>query len=434
VPDIAPFRGYLYDLTKADAAKVLAPPYDVIDPDERTRLAALDPHNIVKLILPDSYEAAAKTQEAWIGDGTLRRDDYKAIYRYAQSFRHEDLGDREVTRTGFIAGVRLHPYSDAIILPHERTLRGPKEDRLALMKATSSHYSQIFTMYRDSAGEIDRAFKKVEREKPVFDVRMADGVRHVLWRCRDNETIGTVRHHMSRKKLYIADGHHRYETMLVLKQHFEQRGELSTYSAAQYGTMFLCNVDQTGMVVLPTHRVVHSLQGFAPAAFLEKAKEYFIVEKLENGAKNAAVVRKAISAAVAHQPAFAVVFPGESHAWVMTLSPSASATVLSLAPRAVAKLDVSVLHNLVFERMLGMTPAAQEAQTNLRYVKDTSKALAEAGTAGTQAVFLLAPVKVEQVTAVADAHEVMPQKSTFFYPKIASGVVINKIDPDEDLV
>jgi uncharacterized protein (DUF1015 family) len=434
VPDIAPLRGLLYDFSKIDAAKVLAPPYDVISPEERTRLAAADPHNVVRLNLPESYEAAAKTLDAWTTDGTLKRDDRKAVYRYHQIFSHPDLGPREVTRVGFIAAVKLHPYADNVILPHERTHRGPKEDRLALMKATSAQFSQIFTMYRDAPGEVDRLFKKTERDKPLFDVRLADGVRHVLWRCNDAEVIGPLRHTMSRKKLYIADGHHRYETMLALREHYEQKGALSQYSSAQYGVMFLCNVDQPGLVILPTHRVLHGLEGFTPASFLEKVKPYFIVDKVDNGVKDPAILRASIAEAVAHQPAFAVAFPGEAHAWRLTLAPSASASVMAMAPRAVAKLDVTLLHGVVFEKILGMTPAVQEAQTHLRYIQDTASALAELAKPGTQAAFLLAPQSVAEVTQVSDKHEVMPPKSTFFFPKIASGVVINKIDPDEDLV
>jgi uncharacterized protein (DUF1015 family) len=226
--DIAPFRGILFDPRRVDLAKVLAPPYDVIDPDEQVKLAAGDPHNVVRLILPqvdatawagDRYTAAANTLDAWLRSGVLRRDDRKAIYRYHQIFTHADLGSREITRTGFIAAVKLRPFADGVILPHERTMRGPKEDRLALMKATSAHFSQIFTMYRDPSGDIEQVFRRTEQDRPVFDVRLPDGVRHLLWRCADAESIGRLRHLIAPHKLYIADGHHRYETMLALREH-----------------------------------------------------------------------------------------------------------------------------------------------------------------------------------------------------------------------
>jgi len=434
VAEIAPLRGILFDPSRVDGAKVFAPPYDVIDADERARLAAADPHNVVRLILPDSYAAAAKTFEDWLAAGVLRRDDRKAIYRYHQIFRHPDLGDRDVTRTGFIAAVKLYGFDERVILPHERTLRGPKEDRLALMKATRAHFSQIFTMFRDQSGDIERLFRKIDREPPVFDFTMADGVRHVLWRCADAETIGKLRHLMAPKKLYIADGHHRYETMLALRDHLGAGRELSSYSAAKYGTMFLSAMDQPGLVVLPTHRILHSVDGLTPATLLDKLREHFIVDRIESGATDGQRIRDAIAAAPQHQPALAVAFPGDAHAWRLTLQPQVNTLALGLATKHVAMLDVTLLHGLVLERILGITPAAQEAQTNLRYVKDTGKALAALAEPGVQAVFLLAPVKVDQVKHVADAGEVMPQKSTFFFPKIASGVVMNRIDPDEDLI
>ncbi len=450
MPDIAPIRGVLYDPARVELGKVIAPPYDVIDAAERARLVAADPHNIVRLILPelapelaseagaavggDKYAAAGKTLEAWLAAGVLRRDVYKAVYRYHQVFRHADLGDREVIRQGFIAAVRLHPYSDRVIIPHERTLRAPREDRLALMKATRAHLSQVFALYRDAAGEADRIFRKAEREAPLIDARTADGTLHRLWRVSDAEVIGKLRHLMAPKKLYIADGHHRYETMLALREHLAAGKELSTYSSAQYGAMFLCNHDQQGLVVLPTHRVLHGLQGFARDAFLEQARAQFIVEKIDGGGKDPTAVRAALATAVQHQPTLAVAFPGDSHGWKLTLAPHVNLTTLGLGAPAVARLDVSLLHGVILERILGISAAAQEAQTNLRYVKDTAQALAQLGATDTQAVFILSAMPVEQVTHIADGGEVMPQKSTYFYPKLASGLVLSTVDPDEDLI
>jgi uncharacterized protein (DUF1015 family) len=193
-------------------------------------------------------------------------------------------------------------------------------------------------------------------------------------------------------------------------------------------------MDQQGMVVLPTHRILHSVEGFTPAGLLDKVRAYFIVDKIPGGASKAKAIRDAVATTPNHQPGFAVVFPGEADAWRLTLDPQANTLALGLATKTIAKLDVTLLHALVLERVLGITPAAQEAQTNLRYVKDTGKALAEAGKPGTQAVFIMSASGVDKVKQVSDAGEIMPQKSTYFFPKIASGLVIAKIDPDEDLV
>lgn len=441
--DLAPFRGILFDPSRVDLAKVLAPPYDVIDPDERARLAAADPHNVVRLILPeapggdgggDAYAAAAKTLAAWLGSGVLRRDDRRAVYRYQQAFTHPDLGDREVVRTGFIAAIRLQPFAERVVLPHERTLRAPREDRLALMTATSAHLSQPFALYRDPAGEVERLLRKHERDAPVFDVRLPDGVRHTLWRIADAETIGKLRHLMAPRKLYLADGHHRYETMVALRDRLAARGELAPYSAAQYGTMFLCPMDHQGLVTLATHRVLHGVDGFTGAGLLDRLRGTFAVDRIDGGAASPAAIRASLADAPGHQPALAVAFPGEPHAWRLTLEPSANARALARASKSTALLDVSLLHGLILEEALGVTPAQQEAQAHLRYVKDTGAALAQLGAPGTQAVFVLSPIGVDVVRQVADAGDVMPQKSTYFFPKLASGVVMNRVDPDEDLV
>lgn len=440
--DIAPFRGILFDPRRVDLAKVLAPPYDVIDPDEQARLAAGDPHNVVRLILPqveataragDRYAAAADTLDAWLSSGVLRRDDRKAIYRYHQIFTHADLGDREITRTGFIAAVRLRPFADGVILPHERTLRGPKADRLALMKATSAHFSQIFTMYRDPSGDIEQVLRRTEQDQPVFDVRLPDGVRHVLWRCADAESIGELRRLIAPHRLYIADGHHRYETMLALREHLAGGGEPSPCSAVNHGTMFLTDMDQQGLVVLPTHRILHSVQGLTAATLLDRLEELFLVDEIEDGARSPQKIRAACAAPPQHQPAFAVAFPGDTHAWRLTLKPQVDTSALGLGTPAIARLDVTLLHGLVLDRIAGIRPEAQEAQTHLRYVKDTGRALDELTRPDTQAVFILGAARVDTVKQVADAGEIMPQKSTYFFPKIASGVVMNRIDPDEDL-
>jgi len=442
VADIAPFRGILYDTQRVDASKVLAPPYDVIDPEQRAALAAADPHNVVRLILPeadspdgDRYQAAARTLDEWLGDGTLVRDGSRAVYRYHQIFRAAELGDRTVTRKGVIAGVRLEPFSAGVIRPHERTLAGPKQDRLALMKATHAYFSQIFALYQDAAGEVERLFRKVDDRRPDIEGTTGDGVLHRLWRVVDAELVGRLRHVFAPKKLYIADGHHRYETMLALREHLAGGRDLSQYSSAQYGSMFLVSMDDPGLVVLPTHRIVHGLPDFAPAQLLERARAYFQVERLPGAARDAARIRDAIAHTPGHQPSFAAVFPGDADAWQLTLDPHVNPASVGLGGHAaVLRLDVTLLHGLVLDRILGISAAAQEAQTNLRYLKDTAATLAEIAAGRGQAAFLVNPGRVEQVKQVADAGEVMPQKSTFFYPKLASGIVMAKVDPEEDLL
>jgi len=194
-------------------------------------------------------------------------------------------------------------------------------------------------------------------------------------------------------------------------------------------------MDDPGLIVLPTHRIVHGLTGFSKDTLLERAREWFIVDKIAGGASDMDKVRASVADAVAHRTAFAALFPKDPDAWRFTLSPSVNPAAVGLSGHpAVLRLDVTLLHGLLLERVLGITPAAQEAQTNLRYVKDSTAALAATSAPDTQAVFLMGAPKVADVKHVADAGEIMPQKSTYFYPKIASGLVMAKVDPDEDLV
>jgi uncharacterized protein (DUF1015 family) len=439
--EIAPFRGILYDVGKVDASKVLAPPYDVIDDAERARLAALDPHNAVELILPRGegdakYAHARALLDAWLADGTLVRDARPALYRYHQVYSSAELGGRAITRKGFIAAVKLHDFAEQIILPHERTLRGPKEDRLKLKDATRCHLSQIFTMYRDPAHATDRAFEAAEARPPALDGTTADGTRHQIWRVTDPAVIAPVVAALAPLQLYIADGHHRYETMLALRERLraEAGGTLPARSTAAFGAMFLCNMDDPGLVVLPTHRLVRGVEGFDPVELLVRLRATFEVRPLVGMAADAAGLRAALADAAgpAHRPAFGLVVPGQADAYLITppagFAPAAHGLV---GAPAVTELDVSILHGVVFERVLGIDRAAQADQRHLEYYKDTAKALAAARAPGAQALFLMNATRVDQVAAVSEAGEVMPQKSTYFVPKIASGVVLNPVRADE---
>jgi uncharacterized protein (DUF1015 family) len=421
--EIAPFRGVRYDTRRVDAAKVLAPPYDVIDPDERRRLAALDPHNCVRVILPEGegdakYPAAARALEAWQRAGVLVRDERPCIYRYDQVFTSAELGDREVTRRGFIAAARLHRFDERVILPHERTLKGPKVDRLKLYQATSCHASQIFTLYSDPEAEADGALADVALDDPVVDGVTGDGTRHLLWRVEDRDTIAAVADVIARRSLYIADGHHRYETMLAYRDHRREQGS----AAADFGTLFFANMHDPGLVVLPTHRIVHGLPSFSLDAFLAKARGEFSVAVVRDGAADAAAARARLAEAGRRAPTIGLVVPGRRDLVLLAYAGDLAGA------GATARLDVTLLHERIFEAVLGIDRAAQEAKTHLDYVKDTQKALDLIGGGDGQACFLMNPTPVSAVKAVSDEGGFMPQKSTFFYPKIASGIVFRLLD------
>jgi uncharacterized protein (DUF1015 family) len=431
--EIAPFRGILYDTNKAGpAAKLLAPPYDVISPEEREKLAALDPHNCVRLILPDGegdlkYARAAETLKAWLGEGILRRDTEPALYRYCQTFTAEG---RTTTRKGFICRIRLHRFDEGVILPHERTLAGPKADRLKLKRATRCHLSQVFGLYSDPQRKTDAPFDACEREEPALEGVTSDHVHQRLWKLTNVEAQREVIHLLASQKIYIADGHHRYETMLALRDELRKEAR-SPRSSVEYGTIFLANMDDPGLLVFPTHRVVFGLHAFDPKVVIDRARKFFHVETAMAG--DAATVRQVLAEKGAVAPTFAMC-DGADVVYLTLRNDVDLSQVPSLkGPEVLRRLDVTLLHALVIEGILGIDRAAQEKQTNLRYIKDTAAALEEARMPGVQAVFLMNPTKVYEVRDVADAGEVMPQKSTFFYPKLASGLVLNPIDPAEEV-
>src|SRR4051812_9307398 len=276
--EIAAFRGILY---AHPDAKLLAPPYDVISPTERAQLAALDPHNCVRLILPEGdgdekYAHAAKDLREWLAAGVMKRDDQPALYRYHQTFTAEG---KTATRTGFICRIRLHKFAEGVVLPHERTLAGPKADRLKLKRATRAHLSQVFGLYSDAARASDEPFAALAGTPPLLDATTTDGVRQQLWRLTDPAAQQKVAALLQDKKVYIADGHHRYETMLALRDELRAESGGNPRSAIEYGTIFLANMDDPGLLVFPTHRVVHGLPSFDRAAVLGQAREFFTVEE-----------------------------------------------------------------------------------------------------------------------------------------------------------
>ena len=442
--DIAPFRGFRYDTSDRSeksglhADAVLAPPYDVIDAKGRAALAAKDPRNCVQLILPEGegdakYDNAARILDGWIADGTLVRDEQPALYRYHQVFTSAELGGATAVRMGFVAAVRLHQFDEGVILRHELTLSGPKVDRLKLMGATGCHLSQIFALYSDPSLETDRAFARHEKATPDLDAVSDDGTRHLLWKVTDRETIGEVTRVLAARKLYIADGHHRYETMLALRDQMREAagGELDSDSSGEFGTIFLANMDDPGLVVLPTHRLVHSLPTFDANELLKGLEAYFSIRSVDE-ADNATATRRLLADAAKRGPSIAMMFPESPRVHLLSLRADFHPVSVGLElPMVLRQLDVTILHAVVIEHLLGIDKAAQEAKTNLAYFKDTAAAIAQRGQG--QVLFLMNPTPVEQVRQVSDAGEVMPQKSTFFFPKIASGIVFNRIDPTESV-
>ena len=420
--EVLPFRGLLYDPRAGRADDLVAPPYDVITPSDRAALEAKSPYNIVRVDLPqgeDKYAKAARELRRWVEEGVLRRDAAPALYRYHQVF---SVAGKEHTRKGFICRVRLRRFAEGVVLPHERTLSGPRLDRLELMRACRANLSQVFGLYPDPRGSVDGELSATESAAPAIEARLAPGVVHRIWRLTDPAAHRRIAEVMAEKKIYIADGHHRYETMLALRDELRPQAR-SPRSAIEYGSMFLTAMEDPGLQILPTHRVVHGLAGFDLEAVLRRLRERFDVEQVE------AAGAEKLRALLAKRERSYLLASGDRLS-LLTLRPGEERTVPG--PEVLRTLDVPILHALILEEILGIDRAAQERQTNLRYLKDFQAALEEGRRPDVQAAFLLNPTRIEQLKAVADAGEVMPQKSTFFYPKLASGLVLDPLDPLEE--
>lgn len=432
---IRAFEGLRYDFTKAGAASdLLAPPYDVIDDDQRAALAARSRHNCVHVILPHApagardpnakYEAGA-AEFARLQAQALVRDAAPSFYVYHQRFESEG---RTYVRKGFIGLIELTRFGAGPVLPHERTLAGPKQDRLALMRSCDAHLELVFGMFSDPARGWEAAVEPA-LGPAVLDVEW-DGVHHALWRVADPSACAALEQVLADKRIYIADGHHRYETMCSFRDELEAAGRGET---ARWGMIYLSNLDDEGLVVLPTHRLVHGLAGVELAAVVDQVRPYFDVERHPLPA-DATELRELLQRAGAERAAFGLAVPGASELELLTLRADfdPAAAGLGELPAALQRLDVVVLHELVIERALGISKQAQADKTNLYYYKSTDAALAVARKThpqdrDTQLVCFMNATPVRDVVAVCDSGEVMPQKSTFFYPKIPTGLVFHTI-------
>ncbi|MEE9614912.1 MAG: DUF1015 domain-containing protein [Thermodesulfobacteriota bacterium] len=461
--NIRPFRGLLYHPEKVGELKaVMAPPYDVISPERQEILYRRHPNNIVRLILgkttptdvtgSDRYSRAAAELYKWTEEGVLGRDETPAIYYYTQTYGLPGGGSggrggrRE--RKGFIALSRIEEPGKGSIHAHERTLSGPKADRLNLMKACRANFSCIFTLYSDPELRVNGLLEggadgepmigKPMIGSPMIEVADDDGTENRLWRISAPDVIDGVCAAMRKKALFIADGHHRYETALnyrnMMREGSGDGGEEGE-EPFDYVMTYFSNMDEEGLSVFPTHRVVHSLGGFEPTGFLKKCGEYFDIEELpfDEGSEAAArdeLLKKLGEGGEGGQARFGLRIKGEDRYHLLTLDKTGIMDELfgDAIPEVYKSLDVTVLHSLILDKILGITREAQEAQTNIRYVKDTGDALEAATEDANQLAFIMNPTKVGEIREVSEAGLLMPQKSTYFYPKLLSGLVINPLD------
>ncbi len=434
--EIIPFRGLRYNPSRVgDLGAVMAPPYDVISAQRQRALHTRHPFNVVRLIRgrprPDDderdnvYTRAAGELHRWQAEGVLVRDEEPSIYLYRQHYRLPEEGVERV-RDGFIALVRLEEFGRGV-LPHESTLSGPKADRLRLMAATRANLSCIFSLYSDPADAIGAALRLPAERRPAVDVTDDDGVRHVLWPVSDAEVISRVVAAMADKRVFIADGHHRYETALAYRDRRRaEGGEHTGREPFDYVMMYFTAMEDTGLSILPTHRLVHSLNGFDPEGFLEALETHFEIMPFESEE----AMLFAMQDLGQRDNTFGMYLQGFYKSFVLRLrdDPDTRAALARRGPEVLTGLDVTVLHDLVLEDTLHIDRQAQLEKRNLDYLTDVRTAIESVREQDYHVAFILNPTRVEQVKAVAEAGIRVPQKTTYFYPKLLSGLVINTLE------
>jgi len=429
---LLPFRGFRYqgDIV-GEITDVVAPPYDRIYPDVQKACYARSPFNIVRITKGfteegddesrNVYTRAAETLHAWIAEGVLVRDDRPALYAYHQTY---SFGGSRLTRKGIIGLGKLEPEK---VHAHERTLKGPREDRLKLIRATEANFGHIFMLYSDPERSADkRIAAAIAGRTPDIEAEDADGNLHQVWAITDDATIRNVQAALSDKDLYIADGHHRYETAVNYMRECENAGwRPAAAESFDARMMTLFNVDEPGTSIRPIHRMVHGIAGFDSDALLANAQERFEVERVDGFDAMADAVE------VGGKHTFGFVAQ-DVHA-VLRLKDGQDLHQLVSSDRSedFVNLDVAVLHAGILESLLGIDARALEEQTYVTYTVDAKKG-AEAVAAGDeQALFYLNPTAADEVIRVADQGEKMPQKSTDFYPKLLTGLVLTTMEIDK---
>lgn len=425
---IHPFRGYRYNPEQVgDLNRVVTQPYDKIDEEDRERYYEASPYNIARVILPkeeeegDKYLKAGGYLEDWIDEGVLIRDEEPSFYAYFQEYQ---VGGEKKVRKGLVGLGELGEEGEA--KAHENTMEGPKADRLNLMRATEANFGHIFMLYSDPDNLVNNSLEKVtSAREPLVEAKDEDRNLHSLWKIDEQDLIEDITEGISDKSLYIADGHHRYETAVNFKKECLEKGWRSE-GPEGFGSrmMTFVNIEDPGLTILPTHRLVYGLQDFNPRGVLEKARKNFSIYRF---ADRQGLFEK-LDEERAETQTFGYRAKGGEAYWALTLQDEA--TLGDLMPDYSDKwrnLDVAILHKAVLENILGFDEQDLEEKRNIDYVRYREEALDRLEDNNYQAAFIMNPTGVEQVREVADQGEKMPPKSTDFYPKLLTGLVLHKL-------
>lgn len=416
---IRPFTGLRFSINAGPVDKLTAPPYDVLSPTERDEYAARDAHNVVHMTLPEQkpddrskyikYARSSALLSEWRQDGTLLKETKPAFYRYTQHFSLPGVS-QAFSRTAIIALIKVEPYEAGIVLPHEQTFPKHKEDRMRILEATRAHLECIFGLYEDADSEVLKAILESPTES-IVRVHSDEGVDHELEPITDEVATARLVDLLADRKVWIADGHHRYETALAFRQNLGPKDHLIP---EDFMMMALCSISDPGLVLLPTHRILKSLK-LNKEEVLEKLAEVFELTPTPNIDLMATIEKSHAEGT----RAFGMAFPG-GDGYVLREKAKGSTIALNDSEESLAlkTLDVTVLHRVIFEKLLGVAGLDQIA-----YTRDDKEAIS-APEDGAAVSFLMNPPSVADMQEIAQGSEKMPQKSTYYYPKILSGLVI----------
>jgi uncharacterized protein (DUF1015 family) len=431
---ISPFRAWRYAAERVAVSRVVTQPYDKITPEMQERYLNSSPYNLVRIILgkrqpgdgdrESVYTRAAACFRDWRRTGVLRQDREPSLYSYAQTFTVPGSEVR-AERRGFIGLGRLEEYSAGGVFRHEQTLAKPKADRMELLRATRGHFGQIFMLY-SGAGKTDALLQSAAA--PDIEVTDEYDVLHRVWRISDPGAIAAVQAQMREQKLIIADGHHRYETALAYRnERHAAAGSQALTRAELYDSVMMTfvNMNRPGLVILPTHRVVFGLPSFSAEQLQAGARQFFNVEEVDGGidaARAAGILR------TAGRVGTALLAVTAGRAFLMHSLKALGTNLFGSLSLRQQSLDVVQLHKCLLEGVLKISEEAVRNQQSVSYHRAASEALAQVRSRNAQVAFLMNAVRMEQVRDIAFAGEVLPQKSTDFYPKLLSGLTIYALE------
>ena len=432
--EIIPFKALRYDPDQVKLEDVLTQPYDKITPEMQSKYYEKSTHNLVRIILGKAgetdtdafnvYTRAAEYLHDWRSGGILKRDPEPGIYAYSQTFTVPGTHDLQ-ERRGLIALGRLHDYAESVVYRHEQTLSKPRADRLNLLRATRAHFGQIFMLYSDPSYEIEGLLKSKMDEDPEISLLDEYETLHRVWRIHDPALIHAVQQKMRDKKLLIADGHHRYETALAYRnERRAESGGSDPNAPYEFVMMTLIPMESRGLAILPTHRIVHGVLEFDRERMMEGAGEFFDIDRIDLRTESRSATTLLGKAGENGTAFVAVTRQGP---YLMRAKRDAIQHALRDLPALQRELDVVQLHRVLLERVLGISEEAIRNQENVRYERDAFEAISWVRQ-GANVAFLMNPAKIEQVRDIAFSGEVLPQKSTDFYPKLLSGLTIYALE------